>query len=285
MADVAHTDHNSVIRDIDSLAQRFESPCGTGKMVWRKWGNGRPVVLLHGGSGSWLHWLRTIPALASRYTLWVPDMPGMGESDLPPQPYTLDGYAAVVERGLRRFVPERDHLDAVGFSFGGGIAARLARRLDGRFHHLVLSGVSFFPPTGLRRKLVSLLRIEDSAERMKGVRKNLQAMLIAHERNIDGLALHLYSLDTARRRLPRVPFSGFPGLRADLPEIRVQGQISVISGADDQVIGYGREEQAEALRSLRTEAHYQALEGAGHWVMYEAAHDYNEALLGVIEQA
>jgi len=39
------------------------------------------------------------------------------------------------------------------------------------------------------------------------------------------------------------------------------------------------------LRSLRPDAGYQALEGAGHWVMYEAAPDYNKALLGALEQA
>jgi len=32
-------------------------------MVWRLWGAGAPVLLLHGGSGSWTHWLRNIPAL------------------------------------------------------------------------------------------------------------------------------------------------------------------------------------------------------------------------------
>ena len=46
------------IRDVESRARRFETPCGDGHIVWRQWGEGRPVLMLHGGSGSWLHWLR-----------------------------------------------------------------------------------------------------------------------------------------------------------------------------------------------------------------------------------
>ena len=31
-------------------AVRAETPCGAGSLVWRAWGRGRPLVLLHGGS-------------------------------------------------------------------------------------------------------------------------------------------------------------------------------------------------------------------------------------------
>jgi hypothetical protein len=73
-------------------ASRFETPCGAGTMVWHTWGQATrrpelaPLVLLHGGSGSWMHWLRNIPALAAsgRWVL-VPDLPGFGDSAAPPQ--------------------------------------------------------------------------------------------------------------------------------------------------------------------------------------------------------
>ena len=274
-----------IIADVDAQARRFDTPCAEGTLAWRRWGSGPAMVLLHGGTGSWTHWIRNVEALAREHAVWIPDMPGFGDSDLPPRPYTLDAYAAVVESGLESLVFDAVRLDVVGFSFGGSVAARIARRLDSRFHNMILSGVNFLPPSGLRRKPVSLRRIDDPAERIKAVRHNLQAMMIAHERNIDDLALHLYSMDTARRRAPRVPFSGFTGIRDDLSGVCAQGQLTVISGADDQVIGHGGEAQAEALRSLRPDAQYQALEGAGHWVMYEAAERYNEALLAALEAA
>ncbi|MCZ8108255.1 MAG: alpha/beta fold hydrolase, partial [Burkholderiales bacterium] len=71
---------------LEASARRVETPCGEGRMVWRIWGEGPPLVLLHGGYGSWLHWIRTIPAFADRRTLHVPDLPGLGDSDEAPAP-------------------------------------------------------------------------------------------------------------------------------------------------------------------------------------------------------
>ncbi|MBO6784301.1 MAG: alpha/beta fold hydrolase, partial [Alphaproteobacteria bacterium] len=79
-------------------------------MVWRAWGETGPdtptVVLLHGGSGSWMHWVRTIPALEDDYRLLVADLPGCGSSASPPEPYDAAVLADIVSEGLSRLVPE-----------------------------------------------------------------------------------------------------------------------------------------------------------------------------------
>ena len=45
----------ALLARLDAAAQRFETPCGEGRMVWRSWGPREdetpPLVLLHGGSG------------------------------------------------------------------------------------------------------------------------------------------------------------------------------------------------------------------------------------------
>ena len=59
------------VRRLLDRATRLETPCGSGSMIWHRWrpdpaptgAPHRPVVLLHGGSGSWTHWLRNIDAL------------------------------------------------------------------------------------------------------------------------------------------------------------------------------------------------------------------------------
>src|SRR6202012_2762510 len=70
----------AVVTAIDSRAERLSTPCGDGSMVWRRWGNGPALVLLHGGYGSWTHWLRNVENLASRYSVLACDLPGLGES-------------------------------------------------------------------------------------------------------------------------------------------------------------------------------------------------------------
>ena len=71
------TDPLAEVTRWDGTAERFETPCGDGRMVWRSWGSGRPILLLHGGAGSWRHWIRTLPALSHRRVL-APDTPGLG---------------------------------------------------------------------------------------------------------------------------------------------------------------------------------------------------------------
>ena len=41
-------------------------------------GQGEPVVLVHGFSGSTRWWSRNIPALAERYSVYLLDLPGFG---------------------------------------------------------------------------------------------------------------------------------------------------------------------------------------------------------------
>lgn len=75
---------NDVAR-LERAARRHDVPCGDGVMVWRSWGEGLPVVLLHGGSGSWTHWVRNITALVGAgRRAWIPDLPGFGDSARPP---------------------------------------------------------------------------------------------------------------------------------------------------------------------------------------------------------
>src|SRR5439155_25324434 len=78
----------ALVEKIAAEAQRFETPCGEGSMVWRSWGSGPPLVLLHGGYGSWSHWIRNVLPLSRHFRVIAPDLPGLGESATPPAPGT-----------------------------------------------------------------------------------------------------------------------------------------------------------------------------------------------------
>jgi pimeloyl-ACP methyl ester carboxylesterase len=99
--------------------------------------------LLHGGHGSWLHWIRNIDALSREHALWLPDMPSYGDSD------SLEGHPHAADR-MPRFVDAisstmdgllgaRTAIDLAGFSFGGITAAFLAAR-RGHIRRLALLG-------------------------------------------------------------------------------------------------------------------------------------------------
>ena len=51
-------------KQLEATAEVIRTPSGDGHMVWHEWGSGDPLVLLHGGSGAWNHWLQNIEVLS-----------------------------------------------------------------------------------------------------------------------------------------------------------------------------------------------------------------------------
>src|SRR5215471_21457722 len=109
-------------------------------MVWRIWGCGPPLVLFHGGYGSWTHWIRNVLPLARRFTVIAPDLPGLGESATPPEPWTAMGLAAIIVDGLDIVLPKATQPRLAGFSFGGVIGSNVAAQLGDRLHGFIVVG-------------------------------------------------------------------------------------------------------------------------------------------------
>ena len=100
-----------------------------GRMFVRQGGGGTPLLLLHGYPQTNVMWHRVAPALAERFTLVIPDLPGYGRSAAPEAdenhaPYTKRAMAAVMveimeAQGFVRF-------GLAGHDRGGRVAYRLA---------------------------------------------------------------------------------------------------------------------------------------------------------------
>ena len=115
------------IAEIDALSQQHDvAYCGR-KLRWRRFGAGAPLVLLHGGHGSWMHWLRNVEALAAQHEVWIPDMPGFHDSELP-ELSGVDALADALIATLDTLVGRNQPVDLAGFSFGGLVAAQFAVR-------------------------------------------------------------------------------------------------------------------------------------------------------------
>ena len=128
------------LRRLDAEAERSHVECGEGRMVWRSWGSGPALVLLHGGAGSWQHWVYTVPAFRFKYRVLVPDLPGLGESADPPEPADMTTVAAIVARGIDALIGTQSPYDIVGFSFGASVAGHVALLHPARVRSLTLLG-------------------------------------------------------------------------------------------------------------------------------------------------
>src|SRR3954465_9618238 len=127
MNDNATPDPQVVLDGLQTQATRHETPCGDGRMVWHMWdkssGKAPVVVLFHGGAGSWRHWVRNIPVLVETYRVLVPDLPGLGESDFPPDGDNAFAIASTLADGIDAIVGGETSFDVAGFSFGGTVPA------------------------------------------------------------------------------------------------------------------------------------------------------------------
>ena len=262
-------------------ARKIKTPCGEGTMVWRVWGAGEPLVLFHGGSGSWTHWIRVIPDLSKDYELWVADLPGLGDSAMPPKPWVPQSTAAVVVAGVDQLFAKHVGLRMAGFSFGGQIAGLSAAALGGRVLSLTLIGVAALglrpaPRAPFAKRGPGMSAADIAAT----FRQNLEVLMFANPANIDALALHLQAQNIARARFRSRPFAATDILARALEH--VTAPLKTIWGTRDIVARPSLEARLDILRRHHPELAVRLIEGAGHWVMYERAAEFNAAFAALL---
>lgn len=269
---------------IESRGRAEATPCGAGRMAWRVWGDGPPLVLLHGGYGSWTHWIRNVLALAEHFTVMAADLPGLGASDAPPKAYSPAGIADIVSTGIDALIPPPATFDIAGFSFGGHVGGLVAARQGPRVRTLVLVGVSAL---GLPRAPGPALvprRPGMTADALAASqRRNLEILMIHDPARIDDLAVHLQTENTRRARVRSRPFARTDELARALPD--VEAALKGIWGEHDSTAAPHVDARRALLQRVQPGADFCVIPGAGHWVMYEAPSAFNRALLSVLGAA
>ncbi|MBP0444584.1 alpha/beta fold hydrolase [Roseomonas sp. SSH11] len=268
------TAHEDRLGRLAAIATRAQTPHGGGRLVWHEWGAGRPAVLLHGGAGSWRHWARNIEPLAARRHVLVPDLPGLGESDMPPQGITLWGLAAIIAEGIAARLGPGTPYDLVGFSFGAITAGHIAARHGAGVESLTLLGAGAL---GLPREEVPLVSVRDrqGESRAAAHRENLRRLMIADPARIDAEALAIQAWNSDHARFRSRSITSPTSLRDALAE--VQAPLSVIYGERDAIVVPHMADRLAFFRARGVEP--LLIPGAGHWVAFEAAEAVNRALL------
>ncbi|WP_092004519.1 alpha/beta fold hydrolase [Polaromonas sp. OV174] len=270
-------------------ATRRETPSGEGSLVWHLWGpesspsGTMPVVLLHGGSGSWTHWLRNIAALlASGRRVLVPDLPGSGDSAMPPRGGDADALPEPLEQGLQILLGD-SACELVGFSFGGMVAGFLAERFPARVARLMLVGA---PGLGITPQPVISLRawrhLPDAAERDAVHRGNLAALMLYRSEAISEATLRLHVANVVRDRMTGRRLSRTDALLRSLAQLRCP--MHAIYGREDALYLGKLAALETALRQAGDFRGLAFIEEAGHWVQFEQAQAFNEALLAVLDR-
>jgi len=273
----------TIIDALEAQASRHETPCGTGRMVWHLWdrsGGTAPVaVLCHGGAGSWRHWIKTIPALVETYRVLVPDLPGLGESDFPPDGDDAFAIATIVADGIDAIVGKGTAFDVVGFSFGGTMASCIGALRGKQARSVTIIGSSGVGALGSSVRLEKVRHLEGQARRDTH-RANLGQLMIADPAKIDDLAIEIQDWNTIRSRLktPAISRSGAIMTAID----RLQSPLNGMWGELDAPGNPKGPERVATLRAHKPEADIRLIPKTGHWAAYESPEIVNAWLLEML---
>ncbi len=253
-------------------------------MVWRQWGSGPVVVLLHGGFGSWNHWCRNIVTLSREFTVIAPDLPGLGDSDRPGEPATAELLAEILGGGLKQILGPDQPFQLGCFSFGAVPGSLVAVEFGDRVLSFTLVGAAGFGPRERPTEgLVKITSDMDQPARRAAARNNLEVLMFADPSKVDELAIDIQLSNTERARFRSRPFSLSDTVLRSLPRIR--GRRNAIWGAQDVTAAGMLERRNADIRAADPQAEIVVLDGVGHWVQYEAAAAFNSCYLEMLRRS
>jgi pimeloyl-ACP methyl ester carboxylesterase len=273
-----------IVAAIEAQGTRIDTPYESGSIAWRSFGEGPPLVLLHGGFGGWSHWLRNVGPLSKKYRVLAADMPGFGDSGLPPEPFASETVADAVAAGIAALTGGGP-VAIAGFSFGSIIGGVVAQRGHVSVDALVLVGAVAM---GLRRDpmdLKSWRRAEGEAARWEAQRHNVATLMLYDPRNIDELSVYLQDYNTTHTRISSRPIGRSGRLRAAMEAIGDRVPMAAIYGEHDATAAPYLDERRALLHQVQPEAPFLVIPAVGHWVQYEAADQFNAMLERALDSA
>lgn len=291
-----------LVAEWDAKAERIAMPLHEGAIVWRKWGAGPPIVFFHGGSGSWTHWIRNIPELSKRFTVFAIDLPGMGDSgwfsgdeldlrpgersdfrvplkpEWQPPPITMPALSRRLASDIEKLIPD-ERITLVGFSFGGMTAANVTAHIPHKVSRLVLVGAAGVAERNPAMKKLATWRFASTAQELWDVqRENVGVLMIHDPARIDDLAVNIQVSNgqrTQSRKTPRYPTT-LDALR------RARPKLGAIWGRFDSISGWQIDEIRKTLREIDPDCPLHVVESGGHWVAFECADEFNRALTDML---
>jgi pimeloyl-ACP methyl ester carboxylesterase len=219
-------------------------------------GQGAPLLLIHGLAGSWRWWLRNVPALSERHTVYLIDLPGFGSMRAYRREFALENAPEWVRSLVDALGIERPSI--AGHSMGAAISMAYAARWPECVDRLVLTAPAVDLPH--KRVLSSVLPLLAAAGR---VQPRFYPTLVW-----DAMRAGPFTLVRTANRLLAMDMA------ADAQQ--VHGPTLLIWGANDALVP---PKIGHMLRSAIPSSRLIVFENAGHVVMFDRPTEFNDAVL------
>lgn len=276
----------AILGSLLARCREIQTPCGDGRMMWRAWNGDRPalptIVLLHGGSGAWNHWVRNIASLEPGFRVIAADLPGCGDSADPPHPYDAESLAAILSNGLDLVVPDEAPFHLVAFSFGGILSGLIAQAQARRIRGLTLVGAPILGLTGTgpANDLVEVPRDLPAKAAAPLYRRNLRKLMVHDPAAVDALAMTLHMANMAKARLRSRGIARTSVLADSLRDPPCQ--LNCIFGEHDVTLHPDLGGVRDYVESIHPGGDFRTISGAGHWVQFEASEAFNAMLADIV---
>ncbi len=236
------------------------------KLHFQKYGEGAPLVILHGLFGSADNWATLGKKLANFYTVYLIDQRNHGRSPHAEE-FTYDVLAADIYGWLNE--QNLSKVSFVGHSMGGKTAMRFAQLYPDMLHRLVVVdiGVKQYPmhhgPVLEGLKAVDLAKLNSRTEADEAMQAHIpdfatRQFLLKSLYRVDkeqfGWRLNIVALEKA---MPDI-LAALPDTEVDIPALFVGGTKS----------DYIKPEDKNEISQIFTHAQFKELP-AGHWIHAE----------------
>lgn len=242
--------------------------------IWHSWGHGKPLLLLHGGSGSWTHWLRNIGAMVDAgHHVIIPDIPGFGDSDVAStggedapgviQPI-WSGYTSLFGTGPCQIM---------GFSFGAMVAVLMAVANPDLAQSLLLVAP---PGLGLRSPVFpvqSWKHLQDWSDIAPIIQHNLSLQMLHRPDSLDDETLRIHAHNLRRDRMKARKISQTTIVLESLPHLRCP--VDAVYGRQDAFYLTGLSRLEGLLQSAPYFRELAWMDDCGHWAAHEDAPQFN----------
>ena len=281
------------ISRVEALSERIVQTYAWGEAVWHVWpmrnedaestrktvnntdhadALSKPLVLLHGGSGSWTHWLRNVEHFSQFRTVWALDIPGFGDSSLPSGVTDADGLVPYMADIIQHTFAGQA-VDVMGFSFGGMTAGLVAAEYPSLIRQLILIGAPGLGIFGKELPMRGMTPSMDDAAQRNVHRHNLSTMMFKHPETVTEDVIDLQQANVARDRLRRRRIA-----RTDVlarAQLHWACPVHGVWAESDALYLNTLDQVPQVLSKL---ASFSVVQDAGHWVMYERPEAFHAAV-------
>ena len=245
------------------------------KLFIRRYGQGFPVIILHGLFGLSDNWVSFGRRLAADFDVIIPDLRNHGQSPHDPI-LNYNTLAGDVEEMIQDLLLQECFI--IGHSMGGKTSVQLAVNYPEKLKKLVVVDIglrkyaSSLPNQELIKAMleVDFLKVRSRSE-VDFILKDqvpdfhLRQFLL---KNIyytkEGSLNWRFNLNAIRGNLHRILDSVEPRTPVNIPALFIRGAKSE----------YIREEDMEGIKHFFPEAQFRTIESAGHWVHADAPEEF-----------